>query len=660
MSVQSNLATRLFVAFCSLVILGNANAKVMENGVDPENLGKGDWIYFLSDAVKQLGGNVPAVTDLTSLMEYYKEVGMSFVAIKAGTGAREFPTDNPQFTPEFIEAAHAAGLKVYPYTRSDGKDVPGEIALALKCYDMGADGFIIDAESEWEEHHLGNKNLQLAIDLCEGIRAKYPNKFLAHAPLPVISLHSSFPYKEFGYYCDAVMPQAYWKSIGVTPKRMVKWMNEEWHRWQDSLTGKWTNAIKPIAPIGQGWNPTETKVVTGNEILEFVAALNHDKNPITPTGYTGVSYWRTDLHTDRMWKGIKRAKLGDLSTTPASLLSGPEPESDKIVGRPVQNPSNFIIDDDAEEVTREGSWQPGANAENRHGKTYWCSNSDGEPATMTYRPLMRNRGNYDVFIWYSHHSNRSTKAQWIISGANGAITNVVDQTQNGGDWYLLASGVPFLSGTNGFVSVSNATGEGAGRIVVADAIRFVRQEPRVASETTEQPQESSEQPATPKQTAAATPAAPSDNPDDIVLDDTSSGVSFNGAWFPGKQKGGRYGDSHMCANAKRTETSATAVYRPEIQNAGIYDIYIWYCTSGNRSTKAPWVITYDGGVITNYVNQTEDGGGWYLIAANLHLSAGTNTTVGISNQTSESPQHVVIADAVRFVRKQKTAQNGGE
>src|SRR5688572_18891155 len=112
MSVHSNLAARLFVAFCSLVILGNAKAKVMENGVDPENLGKGDWIYFLSDAVKQLGGNVPAVTNLTSLMEYYKEVGMSFVAIKAGTGGKEFPTGNPQFTPEFIEAAHAAGLKV--------------------------------------------------------------------------------------------------------------------------------------------------------------------------------------------------------------------------------------------------------------------------------------------------------------------------------------------------------------------------------------------------------------------------------------------------------------------------------------------------------------------------------------------------------------------
>ena len=37
-------------------------------------------------------------------------------------------------------------------------------------------------------------------------RSKYPNYFLGHAPLPVISLHSSFPYKEFGLllrFCDA-------------------------------------------------------------------------------------------------------------------------------------------------------------------------------------------------------------------------------------------------------------------------------------------------------------------------------------------------------------------------------------------------------------------------------------------------------------------------
>jgi hypothetical protein len=45
-----------------------------------------------------------------------------------------------------------------------------------------------------------------------------------------------------------------------------------------------------------------------------------------------------------------------------------------------------------------------------------------------------------------------------------------------------------------------------------------------------------------------------------------------------------------------------------------------------------------------------------LMRPNLQLSAGKKTTIRISNETGENPERVVVADAVRFVRKENTAQ----
>src|SRR5215213_4859643 len=96
-----------------------ARAKVMENGVDPEHLGTGDWIYFLSEATNRLGGNVDSVTNVPTLMSFYKSMGIDFIAIKAGTGALDFPSaEAPQVTKELVEAAHTAGIKIFGYTRS--------------------------------------------------------------------------------------------------------------------------------------------------------------------------------------------------------------------------------------------------------------------------------------------------------------------------------------------------------------------------------------------------------------------------------------------------------------------------------------------------------------------------------------------------------------
>lgn len=298
-----------------------APAQLRDGGIDPWNLGKGDWIYILSDATNRLGGVVPGVTNLASLMVWEKNQGMSYLIVKAATSDTLYPTAaNPQFTAGVVNRAHAAGLLIFGYNRSYGTNLPGEIAVADYVFHQGADGFVFDAEAEWESGRLAN-NSAAALRLCGGVRTNWPTKFLAHTPFPIISYHSTFPYKEFGCYCDAVMPQAYWKSIGVTPADMVQWMDTEWRAWQNSLTGQWTNALKPLVPVGQGWSPSAAQTVTAAELTAFVNALKNDAHPATRGGYQGVSYWRAELHTPEQWDALRTNRIGPASTNAPALAN---------------------------------------------------------------------------------------------------------------------------------------------------------------------------------------------------------------------------------------------------------------------------------------------------------------------------------------------------
>jgi len=262
-----------------------------------------------------MNGNVPSVTDLNSMMIFLKNQGLRYIIIKAATSSTLYPSSsNPQFTAEVVNAGHAAGLWVFGYNRSYGVDIPGEIAVADYVFNVGADGFVFDAEIEWESHNLPD-NQTKAIQLCSAVRGNWPSKFLAHAPFPIISYHSTFPYKEFGYYCDAVMPQDYWIEIGVTPTYMVDWMTTQWKNWQNGLSGQWLNSIKPIVGLGQGWS-SSSGTVDAVQITEFFTALKNQVNPATAGGYKGANFWRAEYHPMQVWDAIRTNNIGTFTGAP--------------------------------------------------------------------------------------------------------------------------------------------------------------------------------------------------------------------------------------------------------------------------------------------------------------------------------------------------------
>ena len=78
-------------------------------------------------------------------------------------------------------------------------------------------------------------------------------------------------------------------------------------------------------------------------------------------------------------------------------------------------------------------------------------------------------GYYDVYIWYPQGANRANNAPWLVSYDGGSTNVLVNQQANGGAWRLIAPARLFLTGTNGFVRLSNNANIS---VVLADGVRF--------------------------------------------------------------------------------------------------------------------------------------------------------------------------------------------
>lgn len=675
MTFKSRTATLLLkVAFVLAVCIPNLHAKVFDGGVDSANLGKGDWIYFVSQATNKLGGHVASVTDIPSLMQYKKSKGMDYILVKMGTGSTNFNGSgtSPQFNQELVDEAHKAGLKIFGYTRSYGDDIPGEVAMAMDCYELGADGFIYDAESEWESGAQGTQGPAKAISMLSQVKAAYPNKFLAHAPFPYINFHSSFPYKEFGYYCDAVMPQCYWYSIGVTPQVMVNDLDTQWRNWQNSLTGQWTNSVKPIAPIGQA----DDALIPASEITDFVNALKNSANPACSGGYQSVSWWRSDLHTAAQWTTIGNANIG-------GTMGQVHP---------------IIIDNLS--ATYVGSWATASSSLDKYATDYRYKSPGTGTAWTQFRPSIWTAGSYQISEWHPAGSNRTTAAPHVIKHGTGSATLNVNQQINGGAWNVL--GTYTLTADNGgtYVRVRDDVPD-APNLTMADAMRFVYVTPSAPSaatgvaatpvssrqiDITWNDNASNEQwyeiargttsggPYTNVLIAAANSTSFSDKSalpgttyfyvvraanaggasanssqatatsfEEIIIDNPDATIV--GSWSSATGAADKFGADYRFKSGGTG--SAYLEYTPNVSAPGDYEIYEWHAQGSNRTTNAPYVVTYNGGSTTVGVNQKVNGGKWNLIGT-FNFAAGTGGNVKIQDNYADATQ-VIMADALKFV-----------
>lgn len=308
MFAKRSISRKLVVFFngalilCFLVVYPRDAFALLSNGVDPNNLGQGDWIWEMPNCETALGVSTPQ-----AVIDYEASNGMQWVCVKAGDGVNEWS----QWNSTVINEAHAKGMKIFAWVYAAGNDSSysggatteaQELAVAEWALSVGGDGLIIDAETEYQGQPAA------ASAYAYGIKQAYPNMFLAYAPFPYISDHSTFPYIQFGTNCDAVMPQDYWADIGVSLTNMVNDMDGEWTAWQNSLTGFNTNAIKPIIPIGQAWN-SSGYTEKAADITNFVWLLKNDPVPACKQGYHGISYWECSQQPAAAWAGMQSAVI---------------------------------------------------------------------------------------------------------------------------------------------------------------------------------------------------------------------------------------------------------------------------------------------------------------------------------------------------------------
>lgn len=148
-------------------------------------------------------------------------------------------------------------------------------------------------------------------------------------------------------------------------------------------------------------------------------------------------------------------------------------------------------------------------------------------------------------------------------------------------------------------------------------------------------------------------------PPETVVDDTDPNVTYSGsAKFtisnPGAYPGGYNNNYRYCDN-RRTSSTATVVWTPNLARTGPYDVYVWYTSGSNRSTAVKYTVNYSGGSTNQTINQTvdptdPDGLKWVRIGTGLQFAAGTGGNVTMNNITGESSTtKVILVDAMKWV-----------
>lgn len=274
--------------------------------------------------------NGPATTSLTPTMiaEQARARGLSWLAIK--TGAASEGTRWLAHGAELIARCHDAGIKVYGWLYSMPGSWQDEVAHVARVLGQGADGYVLDAETEWEwapgvEHFSPIDRRPTAAAYMAALRARVgEDAFIAHAPIWRPQSHERFPYVEFGERCSAVMPQFYWAAAGQSATTFCSRADDAWR----TFAAAHASAAKPVLPIGitygagDGWDNFPGRL-TAEDVTAFV-----DRYPV-------CSLFSWDAASKEAWRALRM-----LAPAPDA-----EPTSPGEIGPVAADPSIDVVED---------------------------------------------------------------------------------------------------------------------------------------------------------------------------------------------------------------------------------------------------------------------------------------------------------------------------
>ena len=136
-------------------------------------------------------------------------------------------------------------------------------------------------------------------------------------------------------------------------------------------------------------------------------------------------------------------------------------------------PAETIIDNLDSGCSTYGTWWTGTTVPSYYGTNYFYTTTADPGRYATFRPDILTPGPYDVYIWYTQGTNRSTQAKWRVYYDGGMQESRVNEQVNGGQWNLLATDRPFACGTSGYAATYSDTGDTSTMAIIADAVKVV-------------------------------------------------------------------------------------------------------------------------------------------------------------------------------------------
>lgn len=235
--------------------------------------GKGMMIWKISRCEN---GNAESIAAVAA------SAGLTHVLIKIADGPYSYNVDSStkaDLVPAVVQALRAKGISPWGWHYVYGYNPTGEAQIAInRVKQLGLDGYVIDAESEYKEPGKSTA----ASTFMSHLRSSLPNTPVALCSYRWPSYHPQLPWKEFLNKCDYNMPQVYWQDAHNAGAQLEKTIQEF-----EALT-----PYRPIIPTGPlytygSWQPTAA------DISEFIDTAR--ANNLTAVNFFEWYYGRTIL-----------------------------------------------------------------------------------------------------------------------------------------------------------------------------------------------------------------------------------------------------------------------------------------------------------------------------------------------------------------------------
>lgn len=132
--------------------------------------------------------------------------------------------------------------------------------------------------------------------------------------------------------------------------------------------------------------------------------------------------------------------------------------------------------------------------------------------------------------------------------------------------------------------------------------------------------------------------------DEIILDNPAA--TFTQDWATATGGSQTFGSDYRWRSTGITP--GLAYWRPNIAQAGDYDVYFWWAQGANRNPATTVGVRISGRTHERTVNQQGSGGQWVYVGT-WNFPAGRNSFVGVSSEGAGG--YVVVADAARLVKR---------